>query len=231
MTHITYHLADITRRIDSALERCGAPDRHVTILAVSKSHPPSAVAAAAAAGLEHFGESYLQEALPKIAAVADPSISWHFIGRIQSNKTRPIAENFSWVQTVDRARIAERLSAQRPDRLGPLNVLIQLNVDREPRKAGVDPEALPALAEHVARLPRLKLRGLMGMPPAGMTGDAARRSFLAIAAAGESLASRGIEVDTLSIGMSADFELAIECGSNLVRLGTALFGPRPAGRG
>jgi PLP dependent protein len=229
VTHITDHLANIKRRIDSARRRSARVDRQITIVGVSKLQPPSAVARAAAAGLQHFGENYLQEGIEKIAAVANPAISWHFIGRVQSNKTRPIAERFSWVQTIDRARIAERLSAQRPDALGPLNVLIQLNVDREPQKAGVGPDELLPLAERVAELPRLRLRGLMGMPPAGMSAERTRDSFLAVAAAAAHLANRGFDVDTVSMGMSADFELAIECGATMVRVGTALFGPRPAG--
>lgn len=228
MTHITDHLANIRRRIDLALQRSGNTGREVTIVAVSKHQPGAAIDAAAAAGLEHFGESYVQEGLEKIAAVANPALSWHFIGRIQSNKTRPIAENFSWVQTVDRARIAERLDAQRPDQLGPINVLIQLNVDREPQKAGVGAGELLPLAERVAKLPRLKLRGIMGMPAQGAAPAQTRESFLSIAAVAEDLARRGFDIDTVSMGMSADFELAIECGANLVRIGTALFGPRPA---
>jgi len=231
VTHITDHLADIERRIDSARQRSSDVDRRITIVGVSKLQPPSAIASARAAGLEHFGENYLQEGLEKIAAVADPAISWHFIGRVQSNKTRPIAEQFSWVQTIDRGRIAERLNAQRPDELGPLNVLIQLNVDREPQKGGVGPDELLPLAELVAALPRLKLRGLMGMPPAGIGSERTRASFRAVAAAAEDLANRGFDVDTVSMGMSADFELGIECGATMVRIGTALFGPRPTGVG
>jgi pyridoxal phosphate enzyme (YggS family) len=211
-----------------ALQRSRNTGREVTIVAVSKLQPAAAIASAAAAGLQHFGESYVQEGLAKIAAVANPALSWHFIGRIQSNKTRPIAENFSWVQTVDRARIAERLDAQRPEQLGPINVLIQLNVDREPQKAGVVAGELLPLAERVAKLPRLKLRGIMGMPAQGAEPAQTRESFLAIAAAAEDLEKRGFDIDTVSMGMSTDFELAIECGANLVRIGTALFGPRPA---
>ncbi|HUF74502.1 MAG TPA: YggS family pyridoxal phosphate-dependent enzyme [Gammaproteobacteria bacterium] len=211
------------------MQRSPDPGRSVTIVGVSKLMPASAVAAAAVAGLTHFGENYLQEGIEKIAAVDNPALTWHFIGRIQSNKTRLIAESFAWVETIDRIRIAERLNAQRPDALGPLNVLIQLNVDREPQKGGARPDDLMPLAEAVSKLPRLKLRGIMGMPPADSSPERNRRSFLAIAAATETLRNRGFGVDTVSMGMSADFELAIECGSNLVRLGTALFGPRPAG--
>jgi hypothetical protein len=186
------------------------------------------VAEATAAGLAHFGENYLQEAVEKIAAVADSDIDWHFIGQIQSNKTRQIAETFSWVETVDRIRISDRLNDQRPAHLDPLNVLIQLNLDQEPQKAGVAAEDLLPLAEHIEGLPRLRLRGVMGMPPASNNEAENRASFRAIAAAADRLKNQGFDVDTISMGMSADFELAIECGSNCVRIGTALFGRRQA---
>jgi hypothetical protein len=197
------------------------------VVAVSKRQPASAVARAAAAGLTHFGENYLQEAIDKIVAVADSSLAWHFIGQIQSNKTRPIAEQFSWVQTVDRKRIASRLNDQRPANLDPLNVLIQLNLDREPQKGGITADDLLPLAEHIRGLPKLRLRGVMGIPPAGNNTDQNRASFLGIAAQAERLKRHGFDIDTVSMGMSSDFELAIECGSTCVRIGTALFGPRP----
>lgn len=228
MTQITDQIANIQRRVDRALERSGHPDATVTIVAVSKRQPPKSVTEAAAAGLTHFGENYLQEAIEKIAAVSDSNIHWHFIGQIQSNKTKQIAESFSWVETVDRIRIADRLNDQRPAHLEPLNVLIQLNLDREPQKAGIAADDLLPLAEHVVRLPRLRLRGVMGIPPAGNSEAENRVSFLAIAAAANFLQDHGIDVDTISMGMSSDFDLAIECGSNCVRIGTALFGPRPA---
>jgi hypothetical protein len=199
----------------------------VILVAVSKRQPATAVIEAAAAGLTHFGENYLQEGLEKMRAVADSAIEWHFIGKVQSNKTRQIAANFSWVDTVDRARIADRLDAQRPDDLGPLNVLIQLNLDSEPQKGGVGADELLGLAEHIASLPRLRLRGVLGMPPAGNDAEQNRASFNAIAAAAESLQRAGLDIDTISMGMSADYELAIECGSTCVRIGTALFGARP----
>jgi len=229
VTQITDQIVDIQRRVDRALAQSGQSDVTVTIVAVSKRQPAHAVEKAAAAGLTHFGENYLQEALEKIATVSDSNIHWHFIGQIQSNKTRQIAEAFAWVETVDRARIADRLNDQRPAHLDPLNVLIQLNLDREPQKAGVAGEDLLPLAEHIEGLPRLKLRGVMGMPPASNTAADNRASFLAIAAQANRLRAHGIEVDTISMGMSSDFELAIECGSNCVRIGTALFGSRPAG--
>jgi pyridoxal phosphate enzyme (YggS family) len=226
VTDITDHLADIERRIEFALGQCGRAGESVTLVAVSKQQSAAAVRAAAAAGLTHFGESYLQEALAKIAAVANPALAWHFIGQIQANTTRPIAEHFSWVDTVDRARIADRLDAQRPEHLGPLNVLIQLNLDGEPQKGGVDAVGLLPLATHIAGLKRLCLRGLMSIPPEAQAEDERRASFLAVRAAAERLRAEGIAMDTLSFGMSGDFELAIACGSTTVRIGTALFGPR-----
>jgi pyridoxal phosphate enzyme (YggS family) len=228
VTHITDHLADIERRIAIALQRCGRSGESVTTVAVSKMQSADAVRSAAAAGIVHFGENYLQEALEKIAAVANPALAWHFVGRIQSNKTRPLAENFSWVDTLDRARIADRLDAQRPESGGPLNVLIQVNLDNEPQKAGVGEGELLALAQHIARLPRLRLRGLMSIPPEDQTEAARRASFLAVHAAASRLRAAGIPIDTLSFGMSADFELAIACGATCVRIGTALFGERPS---
>lgn len=227
MTQITDHLADIQSCIDRALVRSNRSDATVILVAVSKRQPATAVIEAAAAGLTHFGENYLQEGLEKMRAVADSAIEWHFIGKVQSNKTRQIAANFSWVDTVDRARIADRLDAQRPDDLGPLNVLIQLNLDSEPQKGGVGADELLGLAEHIASLPRLRLRGVLGMPPAGNDAEQNRASFNAIAAAAESLQRAGLDIDTISMGMSADYELAIECGSTCVRIGTALFGARP----
>ena len=227
MTQITDQLADIERRVELALERSERAQEPVTIVAVSKRQPVTAIAEAAAAGLNHFGENYLQEALNKIDAVANRDLQWHFIGQIQSNKTKPIASHFSWVQTVDRWRIADRLAAQRPESLEPLNVLIQLNLDREPQKGGIGAEELLPLAKHIGGLPRLRLRGVMGMPPASNGPAENRTSFEAIAAAWRRLREHGFDVDTVSMGMSSDFELAIECGSNCIRIGTALFGPRP----
>ncbi len=231
MTQITDHLAEIRRRIELALNRSKRAGEAVTIVAVSKRQPASAVLAAAAASLTHFGENYLQEGLDKIAAVNLPELQWHFVGQVQSNKTRAIAESFAWVDTLDRSRIADRLAAQRPEWLPPLNVLIQLNLDAEPQKGGVDAGALRPLAEHVAGLARLRLRGVMCMPPADQTAGERRRSFLAVAAEADRLRAQGFAIDTISMGMSADFELAIECGANAVRIGTALFGKRPTGPG
>jgi pyridoxal phosphate enzyme (YggS family) len=198
----------------------------VTLVAVSKRQPAAAVVRAADSGLIHFGENYLQEGIEKMRTVARSDLKWHFIGKIQSNKTRQIAENFSWVDTIDRARIADRLDAQRPDHLGPIDVLIQLNVDNEAQKGGVSPKAALPLARHISQLPALRLRGVLGMPPAGNDATRNRASFLAIAEVAGDLRKAGFEIDTISMGMSSDYELAIECGSNCVRIGTALFGPR-----
>jgi pyridoxal phosphate enzyme (YggS family) len=226
VTQITDQIREIERRIDKALNRAKRHDDHITLVAVSKRQSPDSVREARSAGIIHFGENYLQEGLAKIAEVDDPTIQWHFIGRIQSNKTRQIAERFSWVETLDRTRIADRLNAQRPDDLEPLNVLIQINSDREPQKAGVDADAVLPLAAHIAGLPRLRLRGVMGMPSAANSDERNRQSFLAIAAAAQTLKNAGLDVDTVSMGMSQDYELAIECGSTSVRIGTALFGMR-----
>ena len=195
MTQITDHLANIERRIDEALIRGGRSDSTVTVVAVSKRHPAAAVVEAAAAGLTHFGENYLQEGLEKMRAVADSAIEWHFIGRVQSNKTRQIASHFAWVDTMDRRRIADRLNAHRPAELPPLNVLIQLNLDAEPQKSGVSAAELLPLAEHISQLPKLRLRGVMGMPPAGNSVEQNRASFRAIAAEAERLGSEGFEID------------------------------------
>lgn len=230
MTQITEHLAEIQRRIELALKRSRRPEDSVTIVAISKRHPTAAIEAAAAAGLCHFGENYLQEAIAKIEDVANPALEWHFVGQVQSNKTRPIAEHFAWVDTLDRARIAERLSDQRPEALPPLNVLIQLNLDGEPQKGGVAEGGILPLAETIAHLPRLRLRGLMAMPPADQSADERRASFVRAAAEAEKIKAHGFAIDVLSMGMSADFEIAVEAGSNCVRIGTALFGERPAGR-
>jgi len=230
VTQITDHLAEITHRVALALERSARHGDEITIVAVSKQKPAADVRLAAAAGLTHFGENYLQEALPKIAEIGDCGISWHYIGRLQSNKTRQVAEHFDWVETVDRARIAERLNAQRPAASGPLNVLIQLNPDAEPQKGGVAPDEALALGQLIAELPRLQLRGVMCIPPDGQSLAEKRASFGAVMRTAEQLRRAGLPIDTISMGMSSDFELAIECGATSVRIGTALFGERQPGR-
>ena len=194
-------------------EACRAVSRSVdsvTLLAVSKGQGTAAINDAARAGVENFGENFLQESLPKIEALAGRELCWHFIGRLQANKTRPVAENFAWVHAVDRLKIAERLSAQRPTHLPPLNVCLQLHVGGEASKGGVEAADIAPLAAAVRGLPNIRLRGLMCMPPA--ESDIERQ--------------RGLGLDTLSMGTSMDFESAIVEGATLVRVGTAIFGPR-----
>jgi pyridoxal phosphate enzyme (YggS family) len=232
---ITDHLGEIRARMASALTRAGRPQGTVTLVGASKGQPLAAVRSGLAAGLRDFGENYLQEALPKIAA-GDRDAVWHFIGRIQSNKTREIAGNFAWAQTVTSARIAQRLSDQRPHHGEPLQVCIQLEpggvkevgeeIGESPR-AGCPRGAVPALADQIARLPRLRLRGLMLLPQAGLDADALREEYQAARALFDQLNADGHSLDTLSMGMSDDFELAIEEGSTMIRIGTALFGKRP----
>jgi PLP dependent protein len=227
VTDITAHLADIVERVARATEHARRPRGSVQIIAVSKQQSASAVAAAYAAGVRHFAESYLQEALPKMAELEALDITWHFVGRIQTNKTRAIAEHFDWVHTVDRLRIAERLSEQRPVFASPLNVLIQINQGAEEQKAGVAEQEAATLARQISNLPRLALRGLMTLPP--HDGAAADTWFASLAALRTRLVNEGFALDTLSMGMSADFESAIAAGATFVRIGTAIFGARDPG--
>lgn len=226
MTEITDHLADIRSRVARALDRAGRNHDDVTIVAVSKQQSIERIAAAHRAGQIHFGESYVQEALPKMEALRELPIVWHYIGPVQGNKTRPIAERFQWVHSVDRARVAERLNAQRPYHALPLNVLLQVDLAAEPRRAGARSEEVADLAALIRTLPRLALRGLMGIPPADANQEGARRYFEGLRALKLELARAGIGTDTLSMGMSGDFETAIAMGSTCVRIGTAIFGPR-----
>jgi pyridoxal phosphate enzyme (YggS family) len=193
---------------------------------VSKTHPADAVRAAHLAGLGHFGESYVQEAVEKIEQLRDLDITWHFIGPIQSNKTRPIASHFDWVQSVDRGKIARRLSEQRPQDMAPLQVCLQVNISGEASKSGVSLEALPGLAAEVVALPRLHLRGLMAIPAPTRDKLEQRHAFATLRRAMEGLRTIAPRMDTLSMGMSDDLEAAIEEGSTLVRVGTAIFGAR-----
>ncbi len=211
-----------------AAARAGRNAQSVTLLAVSKAQPAEVVRAAADCGLRDFGESYLQEALAKLDALRDRALQWHFVGRIQANKTRDIAEAFAWVHAVDRLRIAERLAAQRPHYAAPLNVCLQVNIGGEASKGGVAHAELPGLAAAVARLPRLALRGLMCIPPEETEVARQRAWFRELHGLYTALNSAGLGLDTLSMGMSGDFEAAIEEGATIVRVGTALFGPRPA---
>ena len=218
-------LADTRARIGDACARAGRDPAAVTLLAVSKTRDAGEIRALAAAGQRDFGENYLQEALEKAPALADLALCWHFIGPIQSNKTRDIAEHFHWVHSVDRLKVARRLSEQRPEGLGPLNVCIQVNIDREESKSGVLPEALAELAHAVDALPGLRLRGLMAIPRADAA-DGNRGAFRSLAMTLSQLRHTIPALDTLSMGMSGDFDVAIEEGATIVRLGTALFGPR-----
>ena len=224
MTEITEHLANILERVAGASRATGRSDARIVVVAVSKQQPAAAIREAFAAGQRDFGESYVQEAIEKMDVLADLDITWHFIGRVQANKTREIAARFQWVHTVDRPKIAARLNDQRPHFAPPLNVLIQVNQAREPHKSGLDPADVAGLAREIVRLPRLKLRGLMTIPPAD---DDPTAWFERLAVQRAELSAAGLELDTLSMGMSEDFERAIAAGSNCVRLGAAIFGSRP----
>lgn len=223
---IAERLHAVQARIRSAETAYGRPAGSVRLLAVSKTHPAAALREAHAAGQCAFGENYLQEALDKQAELAGLPLEWHFIGPIQSNKTRRIAEGFAWVHSVERLKIAERLSAQRPAELPPLAVCIEVNVSGEASKNGVSPAELPALAHAVAALPRLQLRGLMSVPAPASDFAAQRRPHAQLRALFEALNADGFALDTLSMGMSDDLEAAVAEGSTLLRIGTAIFGPR-----
>jgi pyridoxal phosphate enzyme (YggS family) len=222
VTEITEHLRDIVERVARAARHASQPT-NVTIVAVSKQKTSAEIAEAFHAGQRDFGESYVQEAIPKIEALRDLGITWHFIGALQANKTRLVAENFQWVHTIDRAKIAARLNDQRPHFAAPLNVLIQVNQAREAQKSGASEQDVVPVARAILELPRLKLRGLMTIPPAGADPTPFFRRLAALQAR---LRGEGFPLDTLSMGMSADFEEAIAAGSNCVRIGTAIFGSR-----
>ena len=213
-------------RIAEAARAAGRNVDSVTLLAVSKGQSSAAIDSAASAGIEHFGENFVQEALPKMEALAGRELTWHFIGRLQANKTRPVAENFAWVHAVDRLKVAERLSAQRPFHAPPLNICLQLHVGGEASKGGVEGAEIRELAGAVAALPRLRLRGLMCMPPAESDVTRQRQWFVETRQVFDYLNERGMGLDTLSMGTSTDFESAIAEGSTIVRIGTAIFGPR-----
>ncbi len=219
---------DIVRgRMAAASAKSGRARDSVTLLAVSKRQPAEAIAALGDLGQRDFGENRLQEALPKQEALADRPLTWHFIGPVQSNKTRDIAEHFDWVQSVDRVKIVQRLNDQRPVSMAPLNVCLQVNIDEEPQKAGAPADAIADLAARVAACDRLRLRGLMCIPELGVDAAKTLDSFRRVARLAETLRKAGHELDTLSMGMSSDLELAIEAGSTMIRVGTDLFGPRP----
>ena len=226
MGAIVDNLQAVRARIAAAALHAGRDPATIGLLAVSKTFGADAVIAARAAGQQAFGESYVQEAVDKIAQVDDPGIEWHFIGPLQSNKTRPVAEHFHWVHSVSSLRIAQRLSDQRPAGLGPLSICLQVNVSGEATKAGVSEAELPALAQAVAALPGLRLRGLMCIPAPADGMDAQRRPFARLAQMLRRLQVAGLAVDTLSMGMSDDLEAAIAEGATWVRVGTAIFGVR-----
>ena len=221
-------IAQVQAQVRQAAEDAGRAPGEVQLLAVSKAQPAAALRAACNLGLLHFGENYLQEALEKMETLADLPLHWHFIGTIQSNKTRAIASRFDWVHSLDRSRIAERLNSSRPAALPPLSICLQLNLGDEPWKSGAAPEALVRLAAETATLPRLRLRGLMVLPPPEPA--AAAGHFRRARECFEALRQQHPGMDTLSMGMSADLEIAIREGATLLRIGTGLFGPRPGGQ-
>jgi hypothetical protein len=227
---ISARLDQVRQAISAAARDAARPPESVLLIAVSKTFGPDAVIAAADAGQRMFGENYLQEALDKKVAVAaarpDLALEWHFIGPIQSNKTRPIAENFDWVHAVDREKIAQRLSDQRPAHLPSLQICLQVNVSGEDSKSGVSPDELLPLARAVSAMPHLQLRGLMAIPEPTEDAERQRAPFIQLRQLAQQLREAGIETDTLSMGMSADMAAAIAEGATMVRVGTAIFGQR-----
>jgi pyridoxal phosphate enzyme (YggS family) len=225
-TTIASGLQKVKTRIREIAEKTGRQPEAITLLAASKTNPAECLREAFIAGQTIFGENYLQEALAKIPVLADLPIEWHFIGPIQSNKTRRIAENFAWVHSVDRKKIADRLSKDRPESLPPLQICLQVNVSGEGSKSGVAPEEIAELAAHVVTLPRLKLRGVMAIPELTKATALQRSQFRMLREAYDRLKRDGYELDTISMGMSEDLDIAIEEGATMVRVGTAIFGPR-----
>ncbi|HKT93883.1 MAG TPA: YggS family pyridoxal phosphate-dependent enzyme [Paraburkholderia sp.] len=228
MTDLSHNLEAVRERIAAAARNAGRDPQSVELLAVSKTFPAQDVRAAHAAGQRAFGENYVQESVDKIEALADlrASIEWHFIGPLQSNKTRPVAERFDWVHSVDRLKIAERLSAQRPADMAPLNVCLQVNVSGEDSKSGVTPQEAQQVAKQIAALPNLRLRGLMSIPEPETSLEAQRAPHRQLRELFETLRAEGLALDTLSMGMSADLEAAVLEGATIVRVGTAIFGAR-----
>ncbi len=226
MIGVTENLAKISDLLAFAAVQAGRKPEDVLLLAVSKKQPLSKILAAHQAGLRNFGENFVQEGLEKIDQTRSLDLVWHFIGHLQNNKTRVVAENFDWVHTIDKLKTAQRLNNQRPVELGPLNICLQINIDGEASKSGIAPAQLPELAAACAELPNLALRGLMCLPATHSDFDAQREPFAKINELAQSLRSRGIETDTLSMGMSGDYRAAIFEGATIVRIGTALFGER-----
>ncbi|CAH2813335.1 MAG: Pyridoxal phosphate-containing protein YggS [Candidatus Burkholderia crenata] len=227
-SHIARHLDEVRQRIAKAAADASRDASSVALLAVSKTFPAEDVRAAFNAGQRAFGENYVQEAVAKITELAElrREIEWHFIGPLQSNKTKIVAENFDWVHSVDRLKIAQRLSEQRPDGLAPLNVCLQVNVSSEASKSGVAPEEALTLARQIATLPKLRLRGLMAIPEPAETLDEQRAPHRRLREIMDTLRADGLDLNTLSMGMSADIEAAILEGATMVRIGTAIFGVR-----
>ncbi|QOY95317.1 YggS family pyridoxal phosphate-dependent enzyme [Massilia sp. UMI-21] len=230
MSIIAGNLQAVERTIEDACAGSGRARSEVRLLAVSKTFPAQAVVEAMAAGQRAFGENYLQEALDKMQEVArlqpGTAVEWHFIGPIQSNKTRPIAASFHWVHTVERLKIAQRLSEQRPPDLGPLDICLQVNISGEASKSGAAEADLPALARQVAALPGLRLRGLMAIPEPSTDPERQRAAFARLRGLFEALRADGLALDTLSMGMSGDLAAAIAEGATIVRIGSAIFGTR-----
>jgi len=229
MNNIAFNIEEIRDRVSTSLKASNRPGDAVTLLAVSKTRSVADINEAMAAGIEDFGENYLQEACAKIKEISFSSSKpprWHFIGLVQANKTRTLSELFHWVHTVDRLKIAQRLSNQRPEQLPPLNICIQVNIDNEATKAGVNLKDVPALAAEIHQLPRLKLRGLMIIPQKEADKAQRKKTFRTLAKTLNRLKASIPDLDTLSMGMSADYPLAIQEGATCIRLGTALFGPR-----
>lgn len=226
MSNLEHNIAKLFDRIATATEKSRRDPESVLLLAVSKTHPADEIRIACQLGLSHFGENYLQDALPKIEQLKDLDICWHFIGALQSNKTRTIAEHFEWVHTIDRLKIAQRLNDQRPKEKAALNCCIQVNIDNEESKSGVAESKVEMLAKQLIELPNLRLRGLMAIPAAKEDDDKRRQSFAKMTRLLRQLQPIAPHLDTLSMGMSKDLEIAIEEGATIIRIGTALFGPR-----
>jgi len=223
---VTENFRKIQDLLAKAAADAGRPADHIRLLAVSKTKPVESILTVADAGQRDFGENFVQEGLEKIEKCGREDLIWHFIGHLQSNKTRAVAEHFQWVHTVDRLKIARRLSAQRPEDAPDLNICIEVNIDGEESKSGVTPADTPALAAAIAALPRLRLRGLMCLPAIRESFEEQRKPFAALRRLQESLVAAGLRLDTLSMGMSADYAAAIHEGATIVRVGTAIFGPR-----
>ncbi|MDH5352883.1 MAG: YggS family pyridoxal phosphate-dependent enzyme [Gammaproteobacteria bacterium] len=226
MQNIEKNLIDINHQIESAALEFKRDPKDISLLAVSKKKPTEDIRGAYACGQRDFGENYLQEALEKVEELSDLNIVWHFIGAVQSNKTRPLAQNFHWVHCIDRLKTAKRLSEQRPQSMPPLNLCIQVNVDQEASKAGVRLDEVDQLAEKIAELPAIRLRGLMAIPAPQADFDSQRKPFAQLRQALERLNHKGLDCDTLSMGMTHDMDAAIAEGATVVRIGTAIFGER-----